>query len=346
MRAIGHRKSESSKSEPSKSKHRAVARYNFYGLTVEVRARADDASMVLIRELDSIYIRFIDKRGCRRETEADLIIELAGQERCSFARLRSGLKSFSFDGWALAELVFVGADGSRLYRIDGGSDPFGFQTNAYYAVLAFVLSNLDNFLQIHAGAVARGNSGIVFPGESGSGKTTLVLSLVRAGYKFLSDEVCLINPSNLSMLPFPRSLFLSRDVVGLFNGLEIGDESSPHTEYERGESLGGPDRKCVVEIGKHMVSPWGLPINIDFVIFPKYQRGAGAELKTISGLEALVRLISSGNVLNMTHPGIAKGQVLDNISSLITGVPCFELITSRIDEAVKMIGDLYGRYLL
>jgi hypothetical protein len=43
---------------------------------------------------------------------------------------------------------------------------------------------------LHASAVRVGNSAVLFCGASGTGKSTLAASLDRAGYAFVSDDVC------------------------------------------------------------------------------------------------------------------------------------------------------------
>ncbi len=41
---------------------------------------------------------------------------------------------------------------------------------------------------VHAGAMAKGETGLLIPGKSGSGKSTSCLNLLRAGYSYLGDD--------------------------------------------------------------------------------------------------------------------------------------------------------------
>ena len=67
---------------------------------------------------------------------------------------------------------------------------------------------------IHASSVSIGGRSIAFAGRSGAGKSTLAAAFARAGHRFLSDDVCLIDTEALGgpvVLPaFPR-LKLWRD---------------------------------------------------------------------------------------------------------------------------------------
>jgi len=320
MKIIRERDAESHKSEDLFSTN-----YHFYGISVEVIAINKD----LIDTLDCIYARFIaDKKG-----EADLIVDLSNRKRL-FAFTRAGFNNSSIDNWAIASLTSSDPEGGRLYKIRGGQGFYELVKNAYYTILSFVLANLGGLLQIHAGVVAKGQKGLVFPGGSGSGKTTLVFALTRAGYKFLSDEVCLIDPLNLSAFPFPRSVFLREDGIDLFSELKVG-------RY-RGDIIVMREKKCLVEIDESAVYSENSPPKVDFIIFPNYVLGAQAGLVEISAAEALTRLISTESVLNMLHPGVDQAEVLDSVLALATSVPSFELTSSGIDDAIKIIDDLAG----
>lgn len=77
------------------------------------------------------------------------------------------------------------------------------------------LSLADDFLFIHAAALAFGSRGVLLIGQSGSGKTTLAAQLVRAGANFLGDEVVGISRKDGRLYAFPRSLSLRPESVEL-----------------------------------------------------------------------------------------------------------------------------------
>jgi len=56
----------------------------------------------------------------------------------------------------------------------------------------FELLRRRGIFAIHAGAVSLQDNGLIFPGRAGAGKSTLVLYLIEHGFKFLSDDRCLL----------------------------------------------------------------------------------------------------------------------------------------------------------
>ncbi|HZD60063.1 MAG TPA: hypothetical protein VE439_06370, partial [Anaerolineae bacterium] len=303
-------------------------RYHFYNISVEVRAHDSSLHKRLINMIDYVYARFVTEG----EAEADLLIEFTDQRKHFSAFVCAGLNSSTFDSWPLASLVSSDPNKGGLYKVRGGLGFHELLRSIYHTILAFVLINLDDFLQVHAGAVAKGKTGIIFPGGSGSGKTTLVFGLTRAGYNFLSDEICFIDPSDLTVSPFPRSVFLRKDVVDLFGDLKVG--------RLRGDIFATYEKKCLIEIEENAVYPEDPPANIGFIIFPNYRPGERASIKEVPGVEALARLVSTESVLNMMHPGADQGKALDSISALVTNVPCLELTSSSIDDAATIIDGL------
>jgi hypothetical protein len=72
---------------------------------------------------------------------------------------------------------------------------------------------------IHAGAVEHHGRATLFSGRSGAGKTTLVLSLLERGFRLLSDELALVEPSTQRILPYRRSLHVRPGTRELIPGL-------------------------------------------------------------------------------------------------------------------------------
>jgi hypothetical protein len=65
----------------------------------------------------------------------------------------------------------------------------------------------DDRVVVHAGAVRKGSTTLLLPGESGAGKSTLTALLVRAGWELLSDEMVGVDPGGvLTGCPLPLRL--------------------------------------------------------------------------------------------------------------------------------------------
>jgi hypothetical protein len=78
-------------------------------------------------------------------------------------------------------------------------------------VVVAVLDRLraQGILGTHAGVVEFEGRALLLSGRSGRGKSTLTLGLVRRGAGWLTDELALIAPDDVTMLPYPRALHVS-----------------------------------------------------------------------------------------------------------------------------------------
>jgi len=71
---------------------------------------------------------------------------------------------------------------------------------------------------IHAAALEKHGRGIVIPGMSGRGKTTSFISLLRSGYRYLSDDHPLIRDAgtHVEVLPFPNRVNVTESTIACF----------------------------------------------------------------------------------------------------------------------------------
>ncbi len=119
------------------------------------------------------------------------------------------------------------------------------------------LKKSAHLLQIHGGAVEKGGKAILFLGDSYAGKSTMTLHLLRCGYRFLSDEVILIDPLTLRVGPFHRNLLVRQGAIEGVPSLKKYCRGNWHYEDYHGEmkwlidpaklNPAGKPRKSVVE---------------------------------------------------------------------------------------------------
>ncbi len=71
---------------------------------------------------------------------------------------------------------------------------------------------------IHATALEWQGRGILIPGNSGRGKTTSFISLLRAGYRYVSDDHPLIRDAgdHVELLPFPIKINVTEETIAFF----------------------------------------------------------------------------------------------------------------------------------
>lgn len=71
---------------------------------------------------------------------------------------------------------------------------------------------------IHATALEKNGRGVLIPGNSGRGKTTSFISLLRSGYRYLSDDHPLLRDAgaHVDLLPFPIKINVTEQTVKFF----------------------------------------------------------------------------------------------------------------------------------
>ena len=183
-------------------------------------------------------------------------------------------------------------------------------------------------LLFHAGsAVACDARGLILPAASGSGKTTLVAGLVAAGCRYLSDEVAVIEPHHLSLLPFAKSLCVKaggRDVlVSLYPSLATG--------FPRRRFGGEP----VWYLPPAQTPRLGLAVSVRYVVLPTYQPGCVTALRAVRRSAALQRLLEQSFNLR-AHGAWGVGRLVD----VMRGAECYALSVGSLPAAVDVLSRL------
>lgn len=85
----------------------------------------------------------------------------------------------------------------------------------------FMLTELFRYQRLfvmHATALEKNGKGVLIPGYSGRGKTTSFLSLLRAGYRYLSDDHPLLTARDgrVELLSFPMKVDVTAHTVSFF----------------------------------------------------------------------------------------------------------------------------------
>jgi hypothetical protein len=140
-------------------------------------------------------------------------------------------------------LVMDGAQG----RVDGYLiQPETLHANLIEYLFHLALTELlrhRGLYTIHAAALEKHGRGILIPGNSGRGKTTSFISLLRYGYRYLSDDHPLIRDvgTHVEVLPFPIKIHVTDATIAFFPELlyaqhHILESGSPKQSF-RAEDL-------------------------------------------------------------------------------------------------------------
>ncbi len=88
---------------------------------------------------------------------------------------------------------------------------------------------------IHATALEYHGCAVLIPGNSGRGKTTSFISLLRSGYRYLSDDHPLLHDSGaqIEVLPFPIKINVTDATVQFFPELREASEQVLHPGFPK-----------------------------------------------------------------------------------------------------------------
>jgi len=100
-------------------------------------------------------------------------------------------------------------------------NPEAMHTDVRTSFFHFALSELlkrRGLFTVHATALEYRGRGVLIPGYSGQGKTTAFLSLLRSGFRYLSDDYPLLRDlgSHLELLAFPMKIDVTDHSVEFF----------------------------------------------------------------------------------------------------------------------------------
>lgn len=191
------------------------------------------------------------------------------------------------------------------------------------------LAKLDNYLQIHAGAITKNSKGIILPACTNGGKTTLILGLLMRGFKYLSDEVVLVDPETCRIFPFPKNLCLKEGSFKLFDPSRIGIQMKEH--HVR------PSKGALSFINPTRIAPdvTGCPCEAAFLIFPYFDTSRSVQLKKIRKSEALLNMTKL--LLNVPY---FQEEWLDVLVGLTKNAECYSISVNSLSDTVELISHL------
>jgi hypothetical protein len=242
------------------------------------------------------------------------------------------LAALEASGWPLPDVDIVTRgdvhhlvlDGERLRSEDDAEALIG---PLIHALNRWVIETSPH-LMLHAGGVEHDGEGVVLPGGMESGKTTLTAGLVRAGFRYLTDEAVAIDRSSLLVQPYPKPLSLDPGSWPFFPELEP-DADLASDEYKALQWQVPPEAIRADAVGR--------PCPVRFVIFPRHQAGAATAIEPLGRAEALVELTR--------HTFGFKHHARDSLALLaevLRGAESHRLTLDGLDRAVELVAATVG----
>ncbi len=217
--------------------------------------------------------------------------------------------------------IFV--NGRRKYRTNSKSELF---SHLEWIVTCNSMSHLQEFFQIHAGAVVKGRKVILLPAGHGSGKTTLTLSLTRNHYRCLSDDIVLIDPKSLMVIPFPRSFLIKEDSIKKLTRSNLIDKRNGY--YCRSDDTLYFNPVAENKLSARKIRPYA-------IVELKHNRRFKNELRPVSKSQMCIKLLrQSFNVHDY------KRKAVTILTGLVRKSKCYSLKTNNVDDAVRLISQI------
>jgi hypothetical protein len=201
----------------------------------------------------------------------------------------------------------------RISMAINGTDP-GDSIQATHPMLTIALvETMKRFgrFSLHAAALSLDGRGVLVPGSSGSGKSTLTVTLVRAGFGFLSDDTVFLEPrtEGIWVSGFPDEVDVTDTTVSMVPELgPLADQPLRPGREKHGFRIEDVFDTTVVA-GCRPVA----------LVAPNLVAGVGPSLEPLAPGEALLQLMP--NVL-LTDPKASQAH-LDVLGELARTIPCY-----------------------
>jgi len=185
----------------------------------------------------------------------------------------------------------------------------------------------EGYLLLHAGVVARDGRAIIMPGGSGSGKSTLTAALAAAGFLLGSDEVAVLDPVTLEVLPFVRSICVKDGSRGpLAPAYPALLTDAPHHRF-------GGEEVWYIRPPSDAWLP--APVPVGAVVVPRYVVGAATRLEPLAR-SATLQVLLQQSFSVPKHGAFGIGTLTD----LLQDVACYRLTFGSLDDAVQLLTNL------
>lgn len=192
-----------------------------------------------------------------------------------------------------------------------------------YLLLAFAVLLLlqeRGLYAVHGAGLAKEDPerGVLVVADSDAGKSTLAYSLVRHGWKYLSDDSILLRlrGKRVEALPYRRDFTLDADAADLFP--ELGDHHRPVPT--------DPD-KWRIPVAKLFPAARLVRCQPMLLLFPQLTDRATSALEPLAPREAYLHLLRQNAVL-AAAPHQAQ-QHLDALRALVGQADCYRLLTGH-----------------
>lgn len=198
-----------------------------------------------------------------------------------------------------------------------------------WAVNWCVFTRPHQYLILHSAVLERGGFGIILPGQPGAGKSTLCAGLSLRGWRLLSDEVCVMRPPSIQLIPVPRPIGLKEESIDVIKRFEPTVIMGPPTSGTRKGTV------AHIQVDATAIAAGHTNATPRLIVFPSYQAGSPVVLEPYSKATTLLRVAQ--DAFNFSVLGNAG---FETLAALVDACDCYTLTYSSMDEAIACLSDL------
>jgi hypothetical protein len=175
----------------------------------------------------------------------------------------------------------------------------------------------NSLYSFHSAALLSNGVGYLLSGDSGSGKTTSTLNLISAGYKYVSDDVVLLEEVNGEIIAhsLAKTINVDRDLAGRFPDI-LNKENLP----------ADTGVKMSLDITQLIPDSFIPHLRPDVIIFIKKNLDGNSRILPLSQTEVYSRLLKQ--TVLATNKEVSRNQ-LQAYGKLVRQVRGFELLNGR-----------------
>jgi HprK-related kinase A len=221
-----------------------------------------------------------------------------------------------------------------VFKIDGFAPFTPLAAGEAYAFLEWglnwcVTTHCHKWLAIHAAVLERDGRALILPAPPGSGKSTLCAALVLNGWRLLSDEMALLDPTTGLITPAPRPVSLKNQSIDIIRQLAPDAVIGP---VAHDTMKGDVAHMRVPAQSLRRANEPALPA---WVVFPQYTADAPATL-TPRGKAMAFMQFAENSFNQATH-----GQIgFHALSDLIARSDCYDFSYGHLADALRVFAEL------
>lgn len=220
------------------------------------------------------------------------------------------------------------------FRVDGRRPHEDRPIGHALAVLEWGLNlvialRFHGWLLLHAAVLERDGRALVMPAMPGHGKTTLCAALAHRGWRLLSDEFGIVRPGSTDFVPLPRPMPLKNESIDVLRAFAPQAWFGPRIEGTMKGTISHlrAPADSVARANETARAAW--------VVFPRWNAGAGLSLEPVSLQDAFFSLAT--NAFNYELIG---EPAFETVKSIAGESQRLRLRYSSLDQAVAALDAL------